>query len=120
MVSGARWATPHMEVGEHDPHAVEPRIQARLEDFLRSSLGVEAPIVDRWAWLFTQSRDGLPILGPLPGQPRRVALTGFGANPASFAVGAARSVADGLLGLDEGGALPWILSSRRLVRWRMG
>ncbi|MEZ4316870.1 MAG: FAD-dependent oxidoreductase [Myxococcota bacterium] len=118
VVSGARWATPHMELGESDPTVVEPRIQARLEGFLRDSLRCEAPIVDRWAWVFASTRDGLPLLGPLPGQPRRIACVGFGANPASFALAAARSVADGLL--DGGGEVPWMLSSRRLVRWTHG
>lgn len=117
VVSGARWATPHMEAGETDATALEPRIQARLEAFARDSLGIDAPIADRWAWRFATTRDGLPVIGPIPGQPRRIACVGFGANPASFAVAAARSVADGLL---EGGEVPWILSSRRLVRWRLG
>ncbi len=118
LVSGARWGTPHMEAGETDADALQPAIQAHLERFLRTSLRCEAAIADRFAFGFTTSRDGLPILGPLPSQPRRIALAGFGPNPASFAVGAARMVADGLMGGDADGPTPWIVSSRRLVRWR--
>jgi glycine/D-amino acid oxidase-like deaminating enzyme/GrpB-like predicted nucleotidyltransferase (UPF0157 family) len=120
LVSGSRWGTPHMEAGETDATALQPAIQAHLEGFLRRSLRCEAAITDRFAFGFTTSRDGLPIIGPLPGQPRRIVLAGFGPNPASFAVGAARMVADGLMGGDADGPTPWLVSSRRLVRWRHG
>lgn len=118
VVSGARWATPHMEVGETDVDTTAPRIQARLDAFLRERVGVDAAVVDRWAWGLCMARDGLPLIGPLPSQPRRIVATGFGPNPASFAMVAARAVADGIL---EGtGQLPDMVSSRRLVRWRLG
>lgn len=116
VVSGARWATPHLEVGETDSSRVDPRVRARLEAFARGPLGLEGvPIAGAWAWLFARTRDGLPLVGPMPGHSRRIALLGFESNPATFALAAARAVADGLLG--GGGAVPAAVASRRLVRW---
>ncbi len=119
VVSGSRWATPHLELGESDASVIEPRIQRKLEDFAMRQLGITEPaVVKRWAWTFAQTRDSLPIIGPMPGDSRTIAAVGFGPNPASFAFAAARAVADGITG--EGGRVPAFLASTRLVRWRTG
>jgi glycine/D-amino acid oxidase-like deaminating enzyme len=118
-VSGARWASPHLEVGETDVSAggeVVQRIHGRLEAFLRDRLQVSAAIEARGARVFTQSPDGLPLIGPLPGDRRTVVAVGFGPSPVAWSVAAARSIADGIL--EGGGAVPRCLESRRLVRWR--
>ncbi len=121
LVSGARWASPHLEVGETDLLARTPiveRIQGRLEAFLRERLGVDAPIEARGARAFTSSPDGLPIVGPLPGDRRTIVAVGFGPSPVAWSVAAARAVADGIL---EGrGEVPPCLASQRLVRLRRG
>lgn len=97
LVGGARWAVSTLEVGETVP-AIDDRIQARLEGFLRKHLGAgEAPITHRWSWIDTHTCDQLPVVGPLPGSPRRIALTGFCGNDWGLAPAAARAVADGLL-----------------------
>ena len=117
-ICGARWATPHLEVGEREP-VVTDVVQSKLEAFARGPLGLVGPVVQRWAWVFSQSPDGLPIVGPLPGDPRLVGCIGFGAAAPGLAVAAARSVVEGLLGTDEA-PVPWLLSTRRTVRWRYG
>lgn len=113
VVSGARWATPHLEVGETVP-ALDPRVRARLEAFGERHLRV-GPALEASAWLFAQTRDQLPLVGPMPGQSRRVVLLGFGPNPATWGMAAGRAAADGILG--DGGEVPDVLASRRLVRW---
>jgi glycine/D-amino acid oxidase-like deaminating enzyme len=114
LVSGCRWATPHMEVGETDPRP-HPRVLGRLEAFARDTLGLTGPIQDRWAWIAADTRDHLPLVGPLPGQPRVLVATGFASNPASWAFAAARSVVDGLV--DGRTTTPEMLRTQRLVRW---
>lgn len=116
VVSGCRWASPHLEVGETDASVVVPKIQERLEAFLRDRLGVAAPIEARWAVVFGQTIDGLPLVGPLPGDSRRIVCAGFGPSPVAWSLAAARSVADGIVHGE--GAVPKCLESRRLVRWR--
>jgi len=116
-VSGARWATPHLEVGERTPRVVDA-VQDKLVGFARRTLGVRGEVVRRWAWIFSQSPDGLPVVGPLPGDPRCVGCLGFGSAGTGLAVAAARSVVEGLIGDPE--PVPWVLSTRRMVRWRYG
>lgn len=98
VVRGARWSTPHFEVGETEAVPGGP-VAERLEGLLRARFpslsGV--PIVDRWAWIDAASCDGLPIVGPMPGSPRFLCLAGFNGNEAGLGVRAARVVADGLL-----------------------
>lgn len=115
LVSGCRWATPHMEAGEEDATVLEPRVQARLEAFARDKLGLDADVLERWAWITADTRDHLPLIGPMPGQPRVLVATGFGANSASWSFAAARAVVDGLV--DGETTTPGMLRSNRLVRW---
>lgn len=110
--AGCRWATPHLEVGEREEKVVDV-IQARIEAFLRRHLGVEAAVEGRWSWIAGHGCDGLPIVGPLPGNPRVVACVGFGGNEAGLAVRAARGVVDGLLG--AGPPLPPFLAASRFL-----
>ncbi len=117
-VGGARWVTPHLEVGEADESRIVGPIQERLQGFAKTFLGLDAPVLERWARVWALTPDGLPIVGPLPGDPRRIVCAGFGASPPGLAIAAARAVADGLL--EGGGEVPWFLSPRRMVRWRAG
>jgi glycine/D-amino acid oxidase-like deaminating enzyme len=98
VARGARWATPHMEVGERD-ETPSPKVIERLEALVRARFPSVAavPVVDRWAWIEAATCDGLPIVGPIPGSARFVSCVGFGGS-AGMAVRAARAVADGLLG----------------------
>lgn len=112
VVGGSRWATPHLEVGESDDTVTVPAVQERLES-TAAALGAGA-ITHRWSWVHAASCDSLPQIGPMPGDPRAVACTGFTGADLSLAVRAGRAVADGLLhGRTDG--VPRSFSPTRLV-----
>lgn len=48
--------------------ATTPAIQAALEDFVRELVGRPVPITHRWAGIFGQTADALPLVGPVPGR----------------------------------------------------
>jgi len=111
VIWGARWATPHLEVGETAAHP-EPRVTAALVRLLAQDHGSHVTGSAR-VGVVAESCDGLPIVGPIPGRPRVVACVGFGAQGWSWGPGAVRSVVDGLLGRPTP-PLPPTLSARRL------
>ena len=114
-VAGARWATPHLEVGEADP-TPDPRVVQHLSRILHAR-GATGPTTVR-CWITVSSQDQLPLIGPLPGQARRLVATGFGTNPATWSFAAADAVVAGILhGTD---AVPRRLHSARLLGWRLG
>lgn len=100
--AGARWATPHMEVGETAP-VPEPRVTAMLERLTRAAFPDAGAVVSARAGIVGESCDGLPIVGPIPGRPRAIVCTGFGVAGLSYALPCARAVVDGLLGRPTGG-----------------
>jgi D-amino-acid dehydrogenase len=100
--AGARWATPHMEVGETSP-VPEPRVTAMLERLTRAAFPDAGAILDVRAGIVAQSCDGLPIVGPVPGRPRAVVCAGFGVAGLAYALPCARAVVDGLLGRPSAG-----------------
>lgn len=113
-LTGARWATPHLEEGEYQPIVVDA-VQDKLDAFARSRGGpfAEAPIIGRRAVLQAKSCDGLPLIGPLPGRPRVIACAAFHGNPVGWGLRAARAVADGLSrGAADG--LPTFLAMTRM------
>ncbi|MCA9570983.1 MAG: FAD-dependent oxidoreductase [Myxococcales bacterium] len=118
LVSGCRWATPHLEVGEADASVLEPRVHGRIDAFATERLGCATPALDRWAWITCDTRDHLPLIGPIPGQPRVLVATGFGPNPASWSFAAAAALADGILHGES--TAPTRLRTSRLVRWTRG
>lgn len=95
-VGGCRWATPHLEVGETVPEVV-PAVQARIEAFARDRLGL-GEVRGRWAWIDCHTCDGLPLVGPAPGDGRLVLCAGFCGNEWGLGPAAALAVVDGLLG----------------------
>lgn len=108
---GARWATPHMEVGEREERP-SPAVGAMLERLTRGMFP-EAGVRGReWAGITGESCDALPIVGPVPGRPRDVACVGFGFHGLPMAWGAARAIAAGLLDGDMSGVPPSLRVSR--------
>lgn len=97
LLSGARWATPHLEVGETDEVVVD-QVMDKLLAFRDRFLPAAAAPVDRtWARVVTHTCDGLPIIGPLPGDATRVACAGLQGLGPSLALAAAEAVVSGLL-----------------------
>lgn len=109
---GARFASPHLEVGETRA-TPQPSVLALLERLARQSfptLGLPRRSV---AGIVAESCDGLPILGPIPGRPRELVCAGLGVSGLAFAAAAARAIADWVL---EGRAeVPDTLSSWRFI-----
>ncbi|MEN0064765.1 MAG: FAD-binding oxidoreductase [Myxococcota bacterium] len=98
-VGGCRWATPHLEVGETEP-VPQPLVQARIEAFAERLgwLAEGRSVARRWAWIDAYTKDGLPLIGPVPGSNRLLACTGFCGNDWGLGPGAARLVVEGLMG----------------------
>ncbi len=96
-LAGCRWASDHMEEGETDDHTLNEHVQAKLEGFAHRYFPDAGEVIERWAWIQAHTCDGLPLVGPLPGDPRRVSLVGFGGCEAGLGVRSARAVVDGIL-----------------------
>ncbi|MDP2309713.1 MAG: FAD-binding oxidoreductase [Pseudomonadota bacterium] len=97
VAAGARWATPHMEIGEAVPEP-EPRVTAMLERLTRQGFPDAGAVTGVQAGIVGESCDGLPIVGPVPGRPRAIVCTGFGIAGLAYALPCARAVVDGILG----------------------
>lgn len=111
-VSGARWATPHMETGETERRP-NPKVQAALQGFLQKTFAQDAQgVVTASAGIQGYTCDNLPLVGPLPGG-RRVACSGFADTGWSLAAAAAEIVTQGILG--ERPDYPDFLKPQRLV-----
>lgn len=111
-VSGARWATPHMETGETERRP-NPKVQAALQGFLEKTFAQDAQgVVTASAGIQGYTCDNLPLVGPLPGG-RRVACTGFADTGWSLAAAGAEIVTQGILG--ERPDYPDFLKPQRLV-----
>ncbi len=111
VVTGARWATPHLEVGESTLE-VEPRVRAKLLGWARQAFGVDEVLEERVS-IETHTCDGLPLVGPMPGDPTTLVCTGFGRDEVPLALASAEALANGLLG--EEVVLPSLLRPHRLV-----
>lgn len=111
--AGLRWATPHLEVGETDESAPTPSIDARLDAVHARTLAAFGPKQAAWSVVHTHTCDNLPLVGPLPGQPRRALCLGFRDQQGALAFEAGRGLARGILGEDP--LLPSFLSPSRLV-----
>lgn len=83
---------------------------------LFSDLEESGDDVLRWGVLFTTSCDGLPLIGPLPGEPRLQVVAGFSVSAWSRGVKAGEVVAESLLStIGEERGLRDRCSPRRLV-----
>ncbi|MCK6524797.1 FAD-dependent oxidoreductase, partial [Myxococcota bacterium] len=111
--AGLRWATPHLEVGETDEAAPTPAIDARLDALQGRAFTAFGPRAAAWSVIHTHTCDNVPLVGPLPGQPRRALCLGFRDQQGALALEAGRALARGILGEDP--ALPSFLSPSRFV-----
>jgi hypothetical protein len=100
---GARWASPHLEEGEQTEE-VHPGVRTALER-------IAGPGAAR-ARITWHSCDRLPFIGPQPGAPRRLLLTGLGTFPGAWAAGAALYLAQGILGQPQEELPPLLRPSR--------
>ncbi len=114
FVSGCRWATPHLEVGETDDTVIHQKVDGRLSAFLEQHFPgpAKAGITHRWTGIMTSTCDGLPIIGPLPGRPRIISCGGFGGFSWSLAPRAAQAVVEGIV-TGKANGVPSCFSTRR-------
>ena len=102
-----------MGVGDAADQSPSPRVIEALTRLVRQDFGEEALDGPPWAAVVGESCDGLPLIGPLPGRPRQVALLGFGIAPTAWGPAAVEAVANGILGLSEG----WVPAALRASRF---
>jgi glycine/D-amino acid oxidase-like deaminating enzyme len=83
-LGGWRNLDPAGEVGPEE--VLHAGIQARMTEFVRRFPAFHGvPITHRWSGTMGFSRDGLPIVGPVPGLPGALAAVGFTGHGFGFA-----------------------------------
>ncbi len=95
---------------------IPPRVEAGLVSLLAGMLGQDpAGLVCSHRWLRTaaHSRDGLPLVGPVPGRVRRILCAGFADGDPALEIATASAVCGAILG--GGDALPEQLRARRVL-----
>lgn len=84
VLGGWRNLDPNAERGTEE--VLHPTIQTRMAEFLHRFPAMrEVPVTHRWAGTMGFSRDGLPIVGPVPGLPGAFAAAGFTGHGFGFA-----------------------------------
>ncbi|NOY25967.1 MAG: FAD-binding oxidoreductase [Oligoflexia bacterium] len=116
VAGGARFGTADMEVGQTDDTVIQPDIdhilRQNLARFFPDLAGL--PVARAWTAIATFSCDGLPLIGPIPGQIRLVACTGFHGLGHRLALRAGHAVAQGLL-FGKASGVPSLFRPGRLV-----
>jgi glycine/D-amino acid oxidase-like deaminating enzyme len=96
ILGGWRNLDPDGEVG-HDER-IHPGIQTQMRAFL-DRLSVKAKVSHSWSGIMGFSRDGLPMVGPVPGHPGALAGVGFTGHGFGFGflagIALAESIVDG-------------------------
>lgn len=111
-LGGWRNLDPEGETGSEE--VLHPLIQARMTEFLHRFPALrDVPVTHRWAGTMGFSRDGLPIVGPVPGVPGALAAAGFTGHGFGFAWLAGRALAE--LVLEGQSTFSELFSSRRFL-----
>ena len=114
---GCRWAEqPEMEAGVTDDATCSPRVEAKAREFLlRHHPALDLSSAHAWSGVAAWSCDGLPLVGPLPGEPRVMALCGWGGWGLSWIGAAVDDLTAAILGEAGGDRLPHMLRPRRMI-----
>jgi gamma-glutamylputrescine oxidase len=92
-LGGWRNLDPESERGEEE--LLHPLIQERMTAFLHRFPALrDVPITHRWSGTMGFSRDGLPLIGAVPGLPGAVAAAGFTGHGFGFAFLSGRALAE--------------------------
>ncbi|MDR5708955.1 MAG: FAD-dependent oxidoreductase [Armatimonadota bacterium] len=93
VLGGLRRLHAQEEVGTED--RLHPRIQEALEAYLRG-LGVPrgVAVTHRWSGAIGLSRDHLPVIGPVPGEPGLLLAAGYTGQGLAFAFLAGRMITE--------------------------
>jgi glycine/D-amino acid oxidase-like deaminating enzyme len=114
LISGCRWGTPHLEVGESDDSLLSPIIGAHLRKFAKNTFNITANPEYEWTGIMGFSCDGLPLIGALPGTSDIISCCGFSGNQASLGFAAGASVAN-LIVNGKAPTLPTIFHPSRFL-----
>ena len=117
LLTGCRWATPHLEIGEETEDVVDAITQAQwryAQNHFPFAKDVHLQNIQKWSAIQTHSCDGLPIVGPLPGREHIFSLCAFRDRQASLGIGSAILLSEVLLSSSEL-RIPSILSSKRFM-----
>lgn len=94
---------------------VDPAMQGGLLAWFRQAFPeVELRVTSQWSGVFGWTADYLPMVGPLPGTPDELVISGFSGGGLPFAFDCGRMVADMIRGRDPGPDAA-LLSPRRFV-----
>lgn len=111
IYGGCRWASPHFEIGERT-HILNPKIHEHLKRNAKQRYPLIQSPTHAWTSIMTQSCDGLPIVGALPGRQNELCCLGLSNN--SFSLGPALGTAlAGMLVGKESFRLPQWLQPQR-------
>jgi gamma-glutamylputrescine oxidase len=97
VLGGRRPVARQREVGLDE--ALNLQVQAALDEFRREHLPATlgAAVTHRWAGIMDFSKDGLPLVGLVPGEERLRTLAGFTGHGFGYAVAMAAWVGEALL-----------------------
>ena len=111
-LGGWRNLDPDGERG--DDEVLHPVIQHRMTEFLHRFPALrDVPVTHRWSGTMGFSRDGLPIIGPVPGLPGALAAVGFTGHGFGFAFLAGQTLA--ALALEGRSDIADLFSVRRFL-----
>lgn len=92
-LGGWRNLDPESEVGTDE--VLHPLIQERMTEFLRRFPALrDVPVTHRWSGTMGFSRDGLPLVGAVPGLPGALVAAGFTGHGFGFAWVCGRALAE--------------------------
>jgi gamma-glutamylputrescine oxidase len=94
--------------------ALTPEIQAGLDELTRSLVGDLPEVTHRWAGIFGETADRMPLAGPLPGQARVWVAAGYSGHGNVLGLACGDLVGRALLG-EEVPELAWFHPARRGV-----
>ena len=113
ILSGCRWATPHLEIGEKDDSITIPAIEDALIETAKKCFREEnINPTHRWSFIEQKSCDGLPLVGAIPGRAQNISCTAFQGRLLGLGFAAAEAVVQ-LLVTGEALLLPSLFSPRR-------
>jgi glycine/D-amino acid oxidase-like deaminating enzyme len=81
--------------------ATTPAVQSALEGLIRELVGRLPAITHRWSGIFGTSPDGLPLVGPVPGQDRVWVSRGYSGHGNVLGLACGELVAKAILGRPE-------------------
>ncbi len=80
---------------------IDERLQGNLEDWFRAAFPeAQLTVMRRWSGIFGWTSDFLPLVGPLPGAPDELVVSGFSGGGLPFAFEAGRVLAAAVAGED--------------------